>query len=117
MENSTSRLTEAAIKNHEELFSNHVSTLQITDPELIAIFDNWAFDEVVSYGNLDTKTRVIIILASTIAMQTLSEYKVMLGAALNVGITPVESRKFCISPFRMSALRRRLILYRRLTNF
>jgi 4-carboxymuconolactone decarboxylase len=93
MENSKLRLTEAAIKNHEELFPDHKSTLQITDPELIEIFDNWAFDEVVSYGNLDTKTRVIIILASTIAMQALSEFKVMLDAALNVGITPVEIKE------------------------
>jgi 4-carboxymuconolactone decarboxylase len=67
------------------LFPNHKSTLQITDPELIGIFDNFAFDEVISYGNLDTRTRLMMILASTIAGQALCEYKVMLGGALNVG--------------------------------
>ena len=86
-------LTEAAIRNHEELFPHHKSTLQITDPELIEMFDNFAFDEVISYGNLDTRTRVMVILASMIASQTLSEYKVMLGAALNVGVTPVEIKE------------------------
>jgi 4-carboxymuconolactone decarboxylase len=86
-------LTEAAIRNHEELFPNHKSTLQITDPELIEVFDNFAFDEVISYGNLDTRTSVMMILASTIASQALSEYKVMLGAALNVGVTPVEIKE------------------------
>ncbi len=86
-------LTEAAIRNHEELFPNHKSTLQITDPELIEVFDNFAFDEVISYGNLDTRTRVMMILASTIASQALSEYKVMLGGALNVGVTPVEIKE------------------------
>ncbi|TKJ18535.1 MAG: 4-carboxymuconolactone decarboxylase [Promethearchaeota archaeon Loki_b32] len=86
-------LTEAAIRNHEELFPNHKSTLQITDPELIEVFDNFAFDEVISYGDLDTRTRVMMILASTIASQALSEYKVMLSAALNVGITPVEIKE------------------------
>jgi 4-carboxymuconolactone decarboxylase len=86
-------LTEAAVKNHEELFPNHKSTLQITDPELIEVFDNFAFDEVIRYGDLDTKTRVMMILASTIASKALSEYKVMLGAALNVGVTPVEIKE------------------------
>lgn len=87
------RITETANRNHEELFPNHKSTLKVTDPELIEVFDNFAFDEVVSYGNLDTKTRLMVILASLIAGQTLSEYKVMLGAALNVGVTPIEVKE------------------------
>ena len=86
-------LTKTAIRNHEELFPNHRSTLQQTDPELIEIFDNFAFDEVTSCGGLDTRTRVMMILASTIASQALSEYKVMVGAALNVGVTPVEIKE------------------------
>jgi 4-carboxymuconolactone decarboxylase len=32
-----------------------------TDPELIELFDNFAFDEIISYGNLDTKIRVILL--------------------------------------------------------
>jgi Uncharacterized homolog of gamma-carboxymuconolactone decarboxylase subunit len=86
-------ISETANKNHEELFPNHKSTLKVTDPELIEVFDNFAFDEVISYGNLDTKTRLMVILASLIASQTLSEYKVMLGAALNVGVTPIEVKE------------------------
>jgi len=86
-------ISETAQKNHEELFPNHKSTLKVTDPELIEVFDNFAFDEVLSYGNLDTKTRLMVILASLIAQQTLSEYKVMLGGALNVGVTPVEVKE------------------------
>ena len=86
-------LTEAAIKNHEELFPHHQSTLQETDPELIEVFDNFAFDEVIGHGALDTKTRVMMIIASTIASQALTEYKVMLGAALNIGIRPVEIKE------------------------
>lgn len=86
-------LTEAAKRNHGELFPNHQSTLQTTDPELIEVFDNFAFDEVISYGGLDARTRVMMILASTIASQALSEYKVMLGGALNVGVTPIEIKE------------------------
>ncbi len=86
-------LTKAAIRNHEELFPNYKSTLQQTDPELIEIFDKFAFDEIISSGGLDTRTRVMMILASTLASQALSEYEVMLGAALNVGVTPVEIKE------------------------
>jgi 4-carboxymuconolactone decarboxylase len=86
-------LTETAVRNHEELFPNHESTLQLTDPELIEVFDNFAFDEVIGYGNLDTRTRVMVLLASTIASQALTEYKVMLGGAMNVAVTPIEIKE------------------------
>jgi len=86
-------ISETAQRNHEELFPNHKSTLKITDPELIELFDNFAFDEVLSYGNLDARTRLIVILGSMIASQMLCEYKVILGGALNVGVTPVEVKE------------------------
>jgi 4-carboxymuconolactone decarboxylase len=57
------------------------------------VFDNFTFDEVISHGGLDTRSRIMMILASTIASQALSEYTVMLGAALNVGVTPVEIKE------------------------
>ncbi len=86
-------ISETAIKNHEQLFSGRQSTLMVTDPELIEVFDNFAFDEVLRYGNLDNRTRLMVILASMIASQALGEYKVMLGGALNVGVTPVEVKE------------------------
>ncbi len=55
-------ISETARKNHEKLFPNHESTLKVTDPELIEVFDNFAFDEVLSYGNLDTRTRLMVFL-------------------------------------------------------
>ena len=67
-------ISETANKNHEELFPNHKSTLKITDPELIEVFDNFAFDEVLSYGNLDARTRLMVISGSMIASQALGEY-------------------------------------------
>jgi 4-carboxymuconolactone decarboxylase len=63
----TIHITKNAARNHEELFPNHEFKLQKTDPEFIALFDNWAFDEVIRRSRLDTKTRVMMILASTIA--------------------------------------------------
>ena len=82
-----------AQENHDELFPGHVSTLAMTDPELIEIFDNFAFDEVLRPGSLDNRTRLIVQLASMIASQAVREYRVMLGAALTVGVTPVEIKE------------------------
>lgn len=86
-------ISEAARKNYDELFPGHVSTLRVTDPELIEYFDNFAFDEVLRHGNLDTRTRLMVQLASMIAAQALGEYRVMLGAALTAGVTPVEVKE------------------------
>ena len=84
---------EQARRNHDELFPGHVSTLAVTDPELIGYFDNFAFDEVLRYGNLDTRTRLMVQLAALIAGQALGEYRVMLGAALTVGVTPAQAKE------------------------
>ncbi|HEY3489475.1 MAG TPA: carboxymuconolactone decarboxylase family protein [Candidatus Deferrimicrobiaceae bacterium] len=86
-------ISEAANRNHDALFPNHKSTLKVTDPELIELFDNFAFDEVLRHGTLDAMTRLIVILGSMIASQALGEYKVMLGGALNIGVTPVEVKE------------------------
>jgi 4-carboxymuconolactone decarboxylase len=86
-------ITERAQRNHDELFPNHVSTLKSTDPELIEIFDNWAFDELLLDAPLDTKTRVLVQLAAILACQGINEFRVMSGAALNVGITPVQLKE------------------------
>src|SRR3954464_14891268 len=100
---TTSRMTgapapsERARKNHDELFPGHVSTLAVTDPELIEVFDNFAFDDVLNHGNpdtrLDARTRLMVQLASMIASQALGEYRVMVGAALTIGVTPVEIKE------------------------
>lgn len=87
------RITQTALRNHAELFPNHQPLMAQTDPELIEVFDNFAFDEVLGYGNLDARTRLMVILASMIACQALGEYKVMLGGALDSGVTPVEVKE------------------------
>ena len=84
---------EQARKNHYELFPGYVSTLAVTDPELIETFDNFAFDEVLRHGNLDARTRLMVQLASMIASQALREYRVILGAALTAGVTPIEVKE------------------------
>src|ERR1039458_7888596 len=85
--------SEQAQKIHDELFPNYVSTLVVTDPELIETFDNFAFDEVLSHSNLDTRTRLMVQLASIIASQAVQEYRAMLRAGLTVGVTPIEAKE------------------------
>ena len=88
-------VSETARKNHEQLFPGHVSTLAVTDPELIEVFDNFAFDEVLQHSRLDLRTRLMVQLAALIGGQALSEYRVMLGAALTNGVTPGRTCSMC----------------------
>lgn len=82
-----------AQRHHDELFPNHASTLKNTDPELVEVFDNWAFGDVLEDERLDTRTRLLVQLAALVASQALGEFRVMIGAALNVGVTPVEIKE------------------------
>ncbi|HMD95138.1 MAG TPA: carboxymuconolactone decarboxylase family protein, partial [Trebonia sp.] len=86
-------ITETARRNHDELFPDRASTLARTDPELIERFDNFAFDEVIADSDLDIRTRLMVQLASLIACQAVSEFRVMAGAGLTVGLTPVELKE------------------------
>jgi 4-carboxymuconolactone decarboxylase len=69
------------------------STLKLTDPEFVELFDNWAFDEVLKGSALEPRTRLMMQLGALIAGQALNEYRVMLGGALDAGVTPVEVKE------------------------
>lgn len=90
---AASRLRAAAVETRAQLFSGCESELAATDPELIEIFDNFAFAEVLGYGDLDVKTRMMCILASCIAGAAQTEFRTMLEGVLNVGVTPVEAKE------------------------
>jgi 4-carboxymuconolactone decarboxylase len=86
-------ISDTARKAHDQLFPDHVSTLAVSDPELIEVFDNFAFDEALAHCSLDVSTRLMVQLASLIAVGAAAEYRVMLGAALTVGVTPAEAKE------------------------
>src|SRR5690349_4327121 len=86
-------ISQTAQQNHEQLFPGHTSTLEQSDPELVEIFDNFAFDEILRHGDLDDRTRLMTQLAALIAAGAVNEFRVMLGAALTVGVTPVEAKE------------------------
>ena len=78
---------------HERMFPGCRSGFLETDPEFIELFDNFAFDEVVNSDDLDDRTRMISILATLIGCQGIDEFRAMLPAALNFGITPIEAKE------------------------
>ena len=86
-------ITEAAKAYHERMFPGYRSKFLETDPEFIERFDNFAFDEVVNSDDLDDHTRMMAILAALIGCQGIDEFKAMLPAALNFGVTPVEAKE------------------------
>jgi len=87
-------ITKKAESEMKRLFTeNFQFELKKTDPELMEIFDNFAFDEVLDYGNLNEEERMISILAALIAARGEGKYKVMLKAALNVGVTPLKVKE------------------------
>ena len=86
-------LSENAIKNHDELLPNYKSSFKETDPEFIEFFDNFAFDEVLRNSTLDKRSRMLVTLSSLIANQSLAEFKIMIGGAMNLGVTPVEIKE------------------------
>lgn len=88
-------ITEFSKKYHEKMFPGYVSKFLETDPEFIERFDNFAFDEVINEEKaaLDDKTRMTAILAALIGCQGIDEFRAMLSAALNFGVTAVEIKE------------------------
>lgn len=81
-------MTDNAKNYHEKMFPGYVSDFLRTDPEFIE-----AFDEVVNQDDLNDKTRFISILAVLLGCQGIDEFKGMLKAAYNFGVTPVEMKE------------------------
>ena len=64
----------------------------IFDPEFEVLFDNFAFDEVITEEgrNVPAKDRFLAILATLVGVSAVDEYALMLPAALNFGLIPDE---------------------------
>jgi 4-carboxymuconolactone decarboxylase len=76
-----------------QLFGEGASGVQGTDPDLQDILNRFIFGEVFYQGNLDDKMRELITLVVLATIQTLPQLNAHIGAALNVGVTPVEVKE------------------------
>ena len=76
----------------KDLFDNF-GRIEKNDPEFHEIFENFAYDEVIEYSNLDEKETVLVTLASLIACQSPKAFKKILLSAINKYITPEEVKE------------------------
>ena len=86
-------ISEFAKQYQQKMFGDEKSSFAEADPEFIERFNNFAFDEVVNSDDLDDKIRFLAILAALLGCQGIDEFKAMLPAALNFGVTPVEAKE------------------------
>ena len=91
-ENKAMTRSERADKTYEQLFLNK-RTASPTDPEFMEILQRNIFGEVFYTGNLNNQERELITVVSLATMQTLPQLKAHIGAALNVGNSPLTIRE------------------------
>jgi 4-carboxymuconolactone decarboxylase len=77
----------------KQLFGESISTAHTTDPDFQDILSHFIFGEVFHEGNLDVKMRELITLVVLTTNHTLPQLKAHVGAALKVGVTPVEIKE------------------------
>lgn len=82
-----------AKENHDKIFLAYESKLLESDMEFIELFNNFVLNEVSNQNDLDDKTRFMAILATLLGCQGIEEFKVILKAAYNFGVTPVEMKE------------------------
>lgn len=86
-------ISENAQKYYRKMFQHSDCEFMNTDPEFAEFFANFAFDEVVNNDDLDDVTRMMAILATLIGCQGVDVFRVMLPAALNLGVSPVQVKE------------------------
>ncbi|MBL4954385.1 carboxymuconolactone decarboxylase family protein [Neobacillus sp. YIM B02564] len=84
---------EKSREKYKQLFGDGAPATYATDPDFQDILSRFIFGEVFYQGNLDDKQRELITLVVLTTNQTLPQLKAHVGAALNVGLTPVEIKE------------------------
>lgn len=94
-------LTDEAARNLAAWQSDETAQLALTDPELAAAVGNFAFDEVWRVGGLSPEERILVTMASAIALGSEPLYRQTVGAALDAGLSPemVEEVLYHATPY------------------
>ena len=88
------QLTDNARAFYDRMFPGGTPGLIGTDPELVERFANFAFDEVVAgTPQLDDRTRFMCWIATLLGCQGIDEFRVLVPAALNMGLEAVALRE------------------------
>lgn len=86
-------ITERAKNYYSKMLPCHTPQFSGTDPEFVERFSNFAFDEVVNQEGVDDRTRFMAILAVLLGCGGTEEFKIMMPASMNFGLTPVEIKE------------------------
>lgn len=88
-------------EHYSALFGGEALTGQGSDPEMMGILQKFIFGEIFTTGTLSMQERELITCVTLASIQTLPQLKAHAGAALNVGVTPVELREaiYLTAPF------------------
>lgn len=84
---------ERSRQKYAQLFGNAEFAAFTTDPEFEDILIRFIFGEVFYHGSLTDQQRELILLVVLTTNQTLPQVRDHVGAALNVGLTPVEIKE------------------------
>jgi 4-carboxymuconolactone decarboxylase len=91
-EEKPSRSERAEDKLHELFGTAQLGGADL-DPEFFEIMKRFTYGEVYYQGNLDRRQRELIAVVVLTTIQCLSEVRAHVGAALNIGITPIEIKE------------------------
>ncbi|MDU1201758.1 MAG: carboxymuconolactone decarboxylase family protein [Clostridiales bacterium] len=86
-------ISDFAKEYNDKMFPGYKSKLYDTDPEFLELFDNFTFDEVTNQNDLDDHTKFMAILATLLGCGGIDEFKMMLPAAYNFEVSPVEIKE------------------------
>ena len=84
---------ERSQRKYTELFGDAEYSTSVTDPEFQDILNRFVFGDVFYHGSLTDRQRELITLVVLATNHTLTQLSVHVGAALNVGVTPVEIKE------------------------
>ena len=92
---------EVCKQNYHTLFGGEALTGKGTDPEMMDILQKFIFGEVFRSGELTMQQRELITCVTLATLQTLPQLTAHAGAALNVGVSPLELREamYLTAPF------------------
>ena len=65
----------------------------VTDPDFADILNHFIFGDVFYHGSLNDRQRELITLVALATNHTMTQLRVHVGVALNVGLTPVEIKE------------------------
>lgn len=80
-------------EDDQRIFWGKGTDLKETDGEFVEIFNKFALGEVINDVEMDEHARMIAILATLIGSQSISEFKIMMKGAINLGVTAIEVKE------------------------